>query len=55
MIAVESPLPLFTCRSTQLYDVDISPSGNQLNEGWETPLGSIFVEIANAREGFLCQ
>ena len=55
MIAVASPLPFLTCLSMQLYDVDISPSGNQLKLGCEWPSEIYFVDRANALEGFVCQ
>ena len=55
MIAAASPLLFLTCLSMQLYDVDISPSGNQVKLGCEVPLETVFVDRANALEGFVCQ
>ena len=55
MIAVEFPFPFLTCLSMQVYDVDISPSGNQVKLGCEMPLESFLVSRVKAREGFLCQ
>ena len=55
MIAVDFPLPLVTCLSKQLKEVDISPSGNHVKLGWEMPFEIFFVDRAKVREGLLCQ
>ena len=44
MMASAAPLPFSTCLSTQLKHVEISPSGNQLKLGCETPEASCLVE-----------
>jgi len=51
MMAVVSPLPASTCRSMQLYDVLISPSGNHVQLSWDEPSLSFLVAFLNADVG----
>jgi hypothetical protein len=55
MIAVVSPLPASTCRSMQLYDVLISPSGNHVQLACDEPSLSFLVDSRKADVGVVDQ
>ena len=55
MIATSPPRPACTCRSTQLYEVEISPSANHDQCSCCTPLARVLMRRVNARDGCRCQ